>query len=100
MNKAPLTLEYLKSKNVRFSIEHLRFSNKKNAFLPLKVFKITGTQSEIAAKSGITILTVKNFNGKSFSSVAYCGPRDAYKNRLGVAICLKRLGESINIDQW
>lgn len=100
MNKTPITLEYLKSKKIRFWIEHLRFSNKKKAFLPLKVFKIMGTQDEIAAKSGITILTVKNPNGKVFTSISNCGPHDSYKNRLGIAICLKRLEESVNIQEW
>ena len=85
------TLNKYKANNARVTIEHYRLSVKKQAMLPLKYFKITKTQKDIAAKGGMTILTIKDNDGNTHVGVAECHSCDNFKRSLGISLALNRL---------
>lgn len=86
-----LKLQEWKNRNARVQVQHFRYSLKKNAIVPLHYFRLSKTQSDIGPKGGMTFVNVRTAEGQNYFGIAECCMKDAYRNKLGVSLALKRL---------
>jgi hypothetical protein len=88
-------LSELKKNNPLVRVEHFRLSKKINACLPLNYFRLNKLQHEISPHGGLTLVSVKTPAGKNYSVFSRVHPHDAYKNKLGVHLCVQKIMAAI-----
>ncbi len=93
-----MTIQLLRQQGYKVNCQHFRLSQTKGAMLPLKYFRLTASQGDIAAKSGLTILFVKSPQGVSYESLAECSKVDVFRRKIGIKIALERLKTKLPIE--
>ncbi len=84
-------IQEIRDKGFKIHCTHYRHSIKNNAMLPLTFFRLTNSQEDLGPKGGITIMSIKNESGKSYTTLAKCSMSDNFNSRRGFDIALQRL---------